>query len=146
MSNTAKYWLAVAVGFVALFLLGYVKHDVVLATDRAALTGVIRTPLLLSWVIAGQLLFVALFTFIYRKGYEAGKAPTGQGARFGLLIGLLYWGAGSLIQYGEFQVPLALALKSLALGVVEIVILGTIVANIYRPPAEVAAPAGEQIH
>ena len=132
------FWLSAVVVFVALAILDYVIHSVLLRGDYAA-TGLVRTDVSVPVILLGELLFAVLFTWIYTKGYEPAKPGLGQGVRYGIAIGLLYWGAGTLIHLGVIPVGAGLALKWIVFGVVEMAILGAIVGQLYRPAASAAA-------
>lgn len=88
----------------------------------------------LRWVAyLGYLVFGFLFVCIYAKGYEEGKSKLGQGFRYGLLVGLLYWGASLLLSYPFMPWPNEIYLDWFAIGLVECVALGTILGFLYKP-------------
>lgn len=85
------------------------------------------------WVAyLGYVLFASIFTCIYNRGYECGKCPRAQGVRYGLLIGLLAWGAGSMFQYPFYNMTDGLYLGAALCGIVEYAILGFIVGLLYK--------------
>lgn len=83
----------------------------------------------------GYLVFGLLFVCIYSKGYEEGKSKAGQGLRFGLLMGLFYWGANLLISFPHMPWPKKLYAGWFAIGMVEFVVLGFILGFIFKPKA-----------
>lgn len=87
----------------------------------------------MKWGYAGYLVFGALFSCIFSKGYEAGKPKALQGLRFGLLIGLLYWGAGMLGMYPYFPWPNRLFIDWTVIGVVEFAVLGLVLGLLFKP-------------
>lgn len=133
------FWLAVVVAFVALAALDYVIHDVLLRGDYQAVSTLVRPEIQVGPVLVGELVFAFLFTWIYTKGYEPGRPPLGQGIRYGLALGALYWGAGSIIHYGVIPVGGGLTVKWIVFGLIETAILGALVASLYKPAAQAAA-------
>ena len=81
-----------------------------------------------GWGYLGYLVFGLLFVCIYSKGYEEGKSPGGQGLRFGLLLGLFYWGASLLLAYPYMLWPKRLYAGWFVVGLFEFVVLGFILA------------------
>lgn len=85
------------------------------------------------WVASlGYILFAWIFTCIYGRGYECGKCAKTQGVRYGLFIGLLLWGAGSMLQYPFVNMTDGLYVAAALCGIVEYVILGFIVGMLYK--------------
>ncbi|MDO8527522.1 MAG: hypothetical protein Q7T03_07540 [Deltaproteobacteria bacterium] len=82
---------------------------------------------------AGYVAFGLLFTCIYSKGYDATKGKAGQGIRYGILMGLFYWGAGLLIAVPVMPWSKQLVIDWFAIGVAEFAILGFIVGMLYKP-------------
>lgn len=132
------FWLPAIVAFAVLAVLDFVIHSLILRGDYAT-TGLVRSPVNVPLILVGEFVFAVLFTWIYTKGYEPSKPPVGQGVRYGLALGLLYWGAGSLIHLAVIPVSGALAVKWIVFGVIEMAIVGAVVASLYKPAAEVAA-------
>lgn len=85
------------------------------------------------WGYLGYLIFGLLFTCIYSAGYEEGKSKAGQGIRYGLLVGLFYWGSHLLILFPHGPYPKRIYAGWFAIGVFEFVVLGFILAMIYKP-------------
>lgn len=80
----------------------------------------------------GYVVFAWIFTCIYHRGYECGKCPKMQGIRYGLCIGLLFWVAGSMIQYPFFNMTNPLYLGTALCGVVEYMIMGFVVGLLHK--------------
>ncbi|MBI4512899.1 MAG: hypothetical protein HY702_02210 [Gemmatimonadetes bacterium] len=100
----------------------------------------LRTDAEIPWslFIVGRILFPLAFAWIYTKGYEPAKAPLGQGIRYGLAVGGVYAGYGAWVGYAVTPLALSLTLKTFLLGIVEMAILGVLVALVY---GRRAAPA-----
>ena len=83
-------------------------------------------------MLLGQLLFAAVFTVIYSKGYEADKSGLGQGLRYGLLTGLLLSICYVSVWYVVLPIPFALALGWVASAMANCLLAGAVVGVIYR--------------
>ena len=88
---------------------------------------------LMKWSYLGYLVFGSLFVCIYAQGYKEGKSKLGQGFRYGLLLGLFYWGTHLLISYPFAPWPNRIYLGWFAIGLTEFVVLGLILGLLYKP-------------
>lgn len=126
-----KSWLINGFVIAVLYLgLDMFFHQYCLKTIYAQNAGLFR-PMdammaLKWWGYVGYLVFGLLFVCIYSKGYEEGKSPVGQGLRFGLLMGLFYWGTSLLLAYPYMPWPKRLYAGWLVVGLFEFVVLGFI--------------------
>ncbi len=85
------------------------------------------------WVAyLGYVFFAGLFTCIYKQGYDCGKCAKTQGIRYGLLMGLIVWVAGTMLQYPFANMTDGLYLGSTLCGVVEYMILGLVVGLLHK--------------
>jgi hypothetical protein len=84
------------------------------------------------WII-GLVGFISafLFTFLFTRGYE-GKG-IGEGLRFGLVIGLFTSIPMAYNSYATLPIPYSLAFQWFIYGTIATIILGAVVALIYRP-------------
>ena len=85
---------------------------------------------LVFWAILGYVILAFGFCYIFVKGYEGGGL--GEGFRFGLVAGITFGTATTLIGYAIYAIPTSLAV---AWGIgypVEMTIAGLIIAAIYR--------------
>ena len=129
------YFIAWIVLFVAWMLGSFVVHGVVLHDDYAKLSNLFRSetesqsyfPLM---VLAHAIMAGAL-AWIYGRGVE-GKPWLPQGLRFGVAIALLAVVPGYMIYYVVQPMPGMLVLKQIVLDTILMLILGAIVAFIYR--------------
>jgi len=83
-------------------------------------------------MLAGQVLAVLAFTKLYAGGYEEGKPPLGQGARFGAAAGFFVGSYHALMSYFVYPVSCRLAAAWFGALVLEFVIVGAVVASIYK--------------
>ena len=135
-----KLLTAIVVAYVVLMATNYLVHSVWLMPDYNAIPlshrdmeGIMHR----FWAMAiGQLFFAALFAYIYTRGVQR-KPWLAQGVRYGILMTLLAVIPMSLSQYDTYVVPYTLAIKWIIAGAIQLIILGIIVAGIYKdaPPA-----------
>jgi hypothetical protein len=138
-----KLWVAAGVAFVGMYALDFVMHGLILQGDHARTPELFRNPELkhhLSSVL-GYLLFGLAFAWIYVKGFEAAKPAVGQGVRYGVAVGLLFHGYNALGAYGVQPITAVLAIKWFILGLIELAILGALVALAYGRGEEAKVPA-----
>ena len=83
-------------------------------------TGILTAMLVVSW--------------IYAKGYEGGSGVA-EGARFGLLVGLFVVFAFASVNYATLNVGRKIAVMTAAAGLVEWLVIGTIIGLVYKPAA-----------
>jgi hypothetical protein len=130
-----KFFLAWAVLFVAWFVGSFVVHGVLLRPDYMQLTGLFRPqgdeqkyfPLM----ILAHVILSGAFVWIYARGVEA-KPWLAQGVRFGIAVALLTIVPTYLIYFVVQPMPGEVVFKQITFDGVLLVILGTIVAWMYR--------------
>ena len=129
-----RFWMAFAACYVVAQVLGFVIHGVLLADTYEALASVWRPKeqmeAMMPIMMATGLIWVFLFCLIFTKGYE-GKG-IGEGLRYGLLIGLFVSVMQAFDSYVIYPIPLDLAITWFVSGVIFYVILGAVLAAIYR--------------
>src|SRR5580700_6350157 len=133
-----KFIIAWIVLFVAWFLGSFVVHGVLLRSDYMQLTNLFRAegdeqkyfPLM----VLAHVFLSGAFVWIYVRGAEA-KPWMAQGVRFGIAIALLTIVPSYTIFFVVQPMPGDVVIKQIAFDGVLTVILGTIVAWIYREPA-----------
>ena len=79
-----------------------------------------------------DIIFAFAFVWIYVRGREE-KSWLGQGMRFGVLVWLLWAVPIFLIDYATQPVPFGLIGTQIGLELVDMLIVGTAAAGIYRP-------------
>jgi hypothetical protein len=133
-----KFIIAWIVLFVAWLLGDFVIHAVLLRSDYMQLTNLYRTEedqqkyfplmILVHVILSGALVW------IYARGAEA-KPWMAQGVRFGIAVALLTAVPTYLIYYVVQPMPENVVFKQILCEGVLMVILGTIVAWLYRNTA-----------
>ena len=133
-----KRWLLATAGAFAVILLGdTVLHHIWLgdfyranaqwwrpAADMAAMRGL---------MFVSQALLAVLLTFVYTKGYEAGKGGLVQGFRFGVIMGLLLGLPSNLMNFVVYPYPAFLILAWMGGTVIEMTLVGMMIGYIYKP-------------
>jgi hypothetical protein len=133
-----RFWISAVVMFVLSLALGFVVHAALLGSEYASLTNLFRPAAdrqaYFPWMLAAYALFALGFTWIYRKGLEAGKPFLGQGVRYGIAIAVLAVIPTYLIYYAVQPMPGALVAKQIVYELIAMVIMGIVVAWINQPP------------
>jgi hypothetical protein len=130
-----KFAIAWLVLFVAWLLGSYVVHGLLLRPDYMQLTNLFRAegdqqkyfPLM----ILAHMILSGAFVWIYARGVEA-KPWMAQGMRFGFAVALLTVVPTYTIYFVVQPMPVQVVIKQIVFDGVLLVILGTIVAWLYR--------------
>jgi hypothetical protein len=133
-----KFIVAWIVLFVAWFLGSFVIHGVLLRADYMQLSSLFRAesdqqkyfPLM----ILAHVILSGAFVWIYARGAEA-KPWMAQGVRFGVAVALLTSVPTYVIYFVIQPMPVDVVIRQIAFDGVLMVILGTIVAWLYRDTA-----------
>jgi hypothetical protein len=133
-----KFFIAWVVLFIAWFIGSFIVHGVLLRADYMQLTGLFRAegeqqryfPLM----IVAHVLLSGAFVWIYARGAES-KPWLGQGVRYGIAVALLTIVPSYLIYFVVQPMPGAVVARQIIFDGVLLVILGIIVAWLYRDSA-----------
>ncbi len=135
--NRARFVTASVAAFVAIAVVNFVVHGVVLSGIYQQAASAFRKEVdaqRLFWLFyVGYLVFAFLFTFIYTKGYERDRGGLGQGLRFGLYVGVMIGALESLVWFVVLPVPGALAVSWFFAYLSMSLAAGATVGVIYRP-------------
>jgi hypothetical protein len=130
-----KFLPAVLVGYILMLALGYVLHEILLHPDYLATQDVWRAhdvfvkKIWVMWV--GQLIFVAFFVWVYTRGVE-NKPWIAQGVRYGIVMTFIVVVPAACTQYAVLPIPYPLALKWMAAGGLQMVVLGLVTAFFHK--------------
>lgn len=133
--NVKKLVVAFVAAYVVLMATNWLIHDVWLMRDYAAIPDSWRPiadmqhKIWVMWV--GQLFFAATFAFIFARGVE-NKPCVGQGIRYGIVMAFITVIPTSLGEYTIYRIPHMLAVKWMIAGTIQLIILGLVVAGIYK--------------
>ena len=133
-----KLIIAWIVLFIAWFIGSFVVHGVLLHSDYMQLTNLFRAEgdqhKYFSLMILGHVIMAGAFVWIYARGVEA-KPWVAQGVRFGVAVALLMIVPIYTIYFVVQPLPGNLVIKQIVFDGVLMVILGMIVAWLYRDTA-----------
>ncbi len=131
--NVKRYLSASLAVFVVTVVLDYVIQGVILKGAYEATRSLWRPDMASKgWIIVLVDLIIAFpFTYIFVKGYE-GKGIM-EGVRFGAIIGVLICLPMSYGMYAMLPIPYSFALQQFLYGLVEVILMGVVVAAVYRP-------------
>jgi hypothetical protein len=131
--NTKKFLLASLAVFITLLILEFVIHKLLLVSVYESVQEVLRPDMKdKMWIMyLTGIIFSLLFVYIFSKGYE-GKGII-EGAKYGLIIGLVVHLVGSYNQYVVYPLPYGLVLKWFIYGTIEMIVAGIVLAFVYKP-------------
>jgi hypothetical protein len=130
-----RFFVAWLVVFVAWMVGDFVVHGVLLYTDYAKLPNLFRpeaeSQQYFPWMILAHVVVASAFVWIYSFGAEA-KPWLSQGVRFGLAVALLTVVPSYTIYYVVQPMPGLSVVKQIVFSGVLLLILGALVAFMYR--------------
>ena len=129
-----KFLIAWLVLFVLYMAGGIIVHGILLQADYAT-TGLMRpeeeAQKMMPLMILAHVMLAGAFTWIYARGVE-NKPWLGQGIRFGLAVAFLAVIPLYIIYYVVQPTPGELAAKQIVFDTILTLILGAVVAFLYR--------------
>lgn len=130
-----KFFIAWAVVFVAWMAGSFVVHGLLLHADYAKLPNLFRSPdesqQYFPLMILAHVIMAGAFTWIFSRGVEA-KEWLGQGLRFGAAAALLIVVPWYMIYYVVQPMPGMHVVKQIVFDSILVLILGAVVAFVYR--------------
>jgi hypothetical protein len=130
-----KFLIAWVVLFIAWFVGSFVVHGVLLSADYMQLTSLFRTEAdaqkYFPLMVLAHVILAGAFVWIYARGVEA-KPWLAQGVRFGIAVALLTIVPSYLIYFVVQPMPASVVMKQIVFDGIVLVILGIIVAWLYR--------------
>lgn len=134
-----KFWTGLVAVFVAMEILMFLVHGVLLSSAYQSTKEVWRPDMQsLVWIYHVLAVIGAFFfTLIFSKGYE-GKGVM-EGVRYGLYIGIWMSVGMAYGSYAMIKIPYSLALQWFIYGVIEYVAYGVILAMVYGKQAMVTS-------
>ena len=133
-----KFFIAWLVLFVAWMAGDFLVHGVLLKSDYVQLAKLYRSDAesqaYFPWMLFAHVLMAGAFAWIYTRGREP-KPWLAQGVRYGIAVALLGVIPGYLIYYAVQPLPGEMVVKQIIFSGILIVVLGIIVAWLYRDPA-----------
>jgi hypothetical protein len=133
-----KFIMAWAVVFVVWMMGSFCVHGLLLHNDYATIPTLLRTAdesmHYFPYMILAHVIMAGAFTWIYGRGRE-NKPPVAQGVRYGLAVALLGVVPTYLIYYAVQPMPGAIVAKQILFDGLLAIILGVVVASVYKEPA-----------
>ncbi len=130
-----QFFIAWLVIFIAWMAGDFVVHGLLLKSDYMQLARLYRTDAesqaYFPWMLFAHVLMAGAFAWIYARGREA-KPWLAQGLRYGIAVALLSVVPGYLIYYAVQPLPGAMVGKQVIFSGILVVVLGIIVAWLYR--------------
>ena len=139
--NVKRFLLAGIAGFVVMFVLGALWHALLMKGFYATHYGEVQREAENIPVIAlGMLVLGLLMAYAYPIGYRGGL-PVAEGARFGVLVGLILALVGGIIYYGAFKITLTGTAVDAVCHVIEQGVGGLVIGLIYGSGTSIEAEA-----
>lgn len=138
--NWKKFWIAFVVVYVVYQITNLIVHSVILMGiyDQLSIDQVFRSaadmPGGVFWVTA--IVFSFFFVFIFAKGYE--NRGIGEGVRYGLYVGMLFFFVNSFNQFVTYSIPYSLVWYWILLGIIQSILCGVATAMVYKPKTAAA--------
>lgn len=133
-----RFFLASLAIFVVSMMGGFLIHGGILHDDYKSLPKLFRSDeesqSLFHWMVLAHLFSSVALVWIYARGAEA-KPWLPQGLRFGLAVMLLTIVPTYMIYYVVQPMPGLVAIKQIIMDGILTMILGVVVAFLYRKPA-----------
>jgi hypothetical protein len=140
-----KLIIAWIVIFLAWLMGSFVIHGVLLRPDYMQLTGLFRSEgdqqKYFPFMILAHVILSGAFVWIYARGTEA-KPWMAQGLRFGIAVALLTSVPTYMIYFVVQPMPGNVVIKQIIFDSALMIILGTIVAWLYRDAGKPATVRG----
>jgi hypothetical protein len=130
--NIKRFFLTSIVVYIAMQLIGFVVHNLILSSTYQTLTTVWRPDMMDKlWIMyITSAIFSFTFVYIFIRGYQ--NKGLMEGVRYALIIGFMMNALASFTQYALYPLPLSLCVQWFVYGMIEFVIYGLIVAAIYK--------------
>ena len=134
-----KFFIGWVVAFVAWMVGSFVVHGALLREDYAKLPGLFRPEAesqgYFPLMILAHVIMAGALVWIYARGVEV-KSWMRQGVRFGVAVSLLTVVPTYTIYYVVQPMPGLVVIKQIVFDEILVVLLGVIVAFLYRQPAK----------
>jgi hypothetical protein len=135
--NSKRAALAVLATWIVDGVYGFIVYGNLMKDEFAKYPGIFRAMdggqmTYMPYLFFGTLIGIAAATYMYTKGYEGGSGMM-EGARFGLAVGILLGGFGSIIGYATMNVGRRFTLAMFLAGLIEWIIDGIVIGLVYKP-------------
>lgn len=131
--DTKKMMMAWLGGFLVMFVMGGIWHDVVVGDYNMtayAEVNLSEEDFSLAYIGIGYLIFTFMMAYMYPIGYGGGSALN-EGMKFGIMMGIIMSFPRAFIYAGAYKMPLIANLYDGTYHLIEIAIGGIVIAKIY---------------
>lgn len=127
-----KLLIAFVAVFITLEVLDAVIHGGILMSTYMAMQNVWRPDMLAKmWVLhVVKIITAFFFAVIFSSGYE--NKGIMEGVRYGFYVGMIISAGFALGSYASFPIPYKLALEWFFYTLVEYIIAGVVIAQVYK--------------
>jgi hypothetical protein len=136
--NYSRIALAAIAATVVDGIYGFLVYGQVIGSEFARYPEIYRSSetqsAYLPAMFVGILFTMFVASYLYAKGYEGGSGMQ-EGMRFGALLGLLMLGYVAGVDYAMMRIGKRMALYFGLAGLVEWVVVGTVIGLVYKPAA-----------
>jgi hypothetical protein len=136
--NYARIAIAAVVATVVFFIFGFIVEGALIRKDFAPDTAVYRSAETVQKYIPVGLcsifLAILMLSVTFAKAYPGG-ASLSQGAGFGLMAGILVACVHPITNWVTMNLGAKLSWRIAASNVVQWILIGALIASIYKPPA-----------
>lgn len=133
--NYGRLVAAALAGTVVDAVYGFLVYGMLLAGEFGRYPNVYRgndaPPVFLMCMFSGIFVAILVAVVIYSKGIES-KGGAAEGMRFGALIGVFVGVLFPSISYGTLNIGRKLTAMMAAAGIVEWILVGTVIGAVYR--------------
>jgi hypothetical protein len=134
--NYGRLALAAVAATIVDGLYGFLVYGNLLSAQFARYPGVYRPAEtqgpFMAYLFGGIFLAMIAASLIYAKGYEGGSGVI-EGARFGVLIGILEVGYSIIVSYAITNIGRRLTGSMAAASLVEWILAGIVIGAVYKP-------------
>jgi hypothetical protein len=134
--NYGRLAFAAVAAWIADAVYGFVVYGNLLNSEFGKYPGVFRPMEAINAkmpiMFGGILVALFIVAFMYAKGYEGGAGAI-EGARFGALVGVFMAAYVALGNYATLNIGLRLAGLMAIGGIVEWMVVGTVIGLVYKP-------------
>ncbi|HWF86005.1 MAG TPA: hypothetical protein VG222_14200 [Vicinamibacterales bacterium] len=134
--NYGRLALAAVVATIVDGVYGFIVYGNLLTAQFAAYPGVYRPAEtqgpFMAYLFGGIFLAMLAASWIYAKGYEGGSGLM-EGARFGVLVGILEVGYSVIVTYAITNIGRRLTGSIAAASLLEWILAGIVIGLVYKP-------------
>jgi hypothetical protein len=136
-----KFWVAFIVAFIVLAILEFIVNNLLMASCYEQ-TSQLWRPMgeMKMWIFYVVYLFIAFFFTLIFSRWQRGRGLM-DGLQFGVYAGMMVAVPMAYASYASMPIPYSFALQWFIYGLLEYIILGTVVAAVYGKKLAEVAPA-----